>query len=160
MARPNKISVVFTEADKNAVIAKLNEGKNLMPFLVNLTIKERSDLRKMGPKSVDYVRQSLEGAIAFPGEMKANFDVAEMTKDYNLINNLLGVKIICESILESINDTMMAGGIDGIAAADEVYNSLKGSAKGNANVKAMVEKIGERFKAQGNRKPKTTPPTV
>jgi hypothetical protein len=109
----------------------------------------------MGPKSVDYVRQSLEGAIAFPNELKVNFDVAEMTKDYNLINHLLGVKIACEALLESINDTLMAGGIDSIAAADEVYKSLKDSAKGNANVKAMVEKIGERFKAQGKRTPKT-----
>lgn len=153
MSKSNKISVSFSETDKESVLEKIAEVKASLPFLVSLTIEERKKLRKMGPKSVDYVRQSLEGAKAFPDELKKSFDAVEMEKDFTLINNLLGVQIACQSILESINDTMMAGGIDAMEASDEVYASLKSSAKSNVNAKAMVDKISERFKGQG-RKPK------
>jgi hypothetical protein len=157
MSKSNKISASFSEINKEAVLVKIAEVKAMMPFLVSLTAEERKTLRKMGPKSVDYVRQSLEGAKAFPDELKKSFDVVEMEKDFTLINNLLGVQIACQSILESINDTMMAGGIDAMEAADEVYASLKSSAKSNVNAKAMVEKISERFKGQGK---KANPPTL
>ena len=70
MSKSNKISVSFSETDKETVLAKIAEVKALMPFLIGLTLEERKTLRKMGPKSVDYVRQSLEGAKAFPDELK------------------------------------------------------------------------------------------
>ena len=73
MSKSNKISASFSETDKEAVLAKIAEVKALMPFLIGLTLEERKTLRKMGPKSVDYVRQSLEGAKAFPDELKKSF---------------------------------------------------------------------------------------
>lgn len=152
MPRLNRITATFSTADKTSVIAKLNEAKVLMPFLNSLNAEERKKLRKMGPKSLAYVDQCIEGATAFPDEMKANFDLKELEKDYDLVSNLLGVRIICQALTELIDDTMMAAGIDAMGAADEVYASLKSSAKSNANVKAMVELIGKRFEGQGTSK--------
>jgi hypothetical protein len=156
MARSNKISAVFSDADKTSVVTKIDEIKTMMPFLISLTTNERIKSRKMGSKSVDYVRQCLEGAKAFPAELKQNFNTHEMERDYNLINNLLGAQVACQGLLELLNDTLMAGGVDAMEAADEVYASLKLSAKSNANVKLMVEKISQRFKGQG----KTNNPTT
>lgn len=151
MSRSNKISAVFTAAQKEAVLAKISEIKIQMPFLVTLTKKERETLRKMGPKSVAYVQQCVSGAKAFPDELKKNFDTLEFEKDYTLIFNLLDIQVACQGLLELVNDTMMAGGIDAMESSDEVYDSLKRSAKSNANVKEMVKLIGERFKGQGKR---------
>ena len=150
----NKISAVFTPAEKQTLLTKITEIKTQLPFLVTLTMEERKKLRKMGHKSVAYVQQCVAGAKAFPNEMKKNFDAVELEKDYDLIYNLLDVQVALQSLLESVNDTMMAGGIDAIKASDEVYASLKSSAKKDANVKEMVKLIAERFKGQG-RKPKT-----
>jgi hypothetical protein len=152
MSKSNKISASFSEAEKKAVMLKIEAIRADMSFLTNLTAVERKKLRKMGPKSVAYVQQCLAGAKAFPNELKKSFDTPELEKDYNLIFNLLDVQVACQSLLELIDDTMMAGGIDAMEASDEVYASLKSSAKGNASVKAMVEKISERFKGQGKKK--------
>lgn len=149
MSRTNKISANFTPKDKEGVIKKMGEAMALMPFLVNLTSEDRKHLRKMGPKSAAYVQQCLEGAIAYPGELKSNFNIAEMQKDVELLNNLLGVKVQLDSLKEKIDDTLMAAGIDAMGAADEVYQVLKIAAKSNASVKAMVELISERYKGQG-----------
>lgn len=152
MARSNKISAVFTDAEKNDVLTKINEAKALMPFLVSLTVDERKRLKGIGNKNLAYVQKCLEGALAFPDELKKNFDVAEFQKDVTLFNNLLGTQIVCQALLELVDDSMKAAGIDSMGSASEVYDSLKSSAKSNANVKAIVAEIGERFKGQGIKK--------
>jgi hypothetical protein len=148
MARTNKISADFTAAAKTAALTKINEAKTQMPFLISLPEEERKSYGNMGPKSVAYANQCLEGAIAFPNELKVNFNLVEYQKDVNLVNNLLGVRVAVASLLELVDDTMSAAGIDIMGASSEVYNSLKSSSKNNANVKAMVALISERFAAQ------------
>jgi hypothetical protein len=163
MAKSNKISAVFTVDEKKALLSKINDVKAQMPFLISLKMEERKKLRKMGPKSVAYVQQCVAGCKAFPDEMKKNFDGAELEKDFDLISNLLDIQVACQALLELLNDTMMAGGIDAMEASDEVYDSLKSSGKKDANVKEMVKLIGERFKGQGKKivpKPMPTTPAI
>lgn len=157
MARTNKISADFTAANKTAVMTKINELKALMPFLIALSEIERGLHAKMGPKSVAYVKQCLEGALAFPNELKASFSIAEFQKDAVLLENLLGVSIALTSVLELVNDTLISAGIDAMGASSEVYDSLKSSAKSNANVKATVALIGERYAGQKKPRVKKTP---
>jgi hypothetical protein len=148
MARSNKISAEFTDGAKAEALAKMLEVKNTMPFLINLTVEEKKRLRGIGNKNLFYVQKCLEGALAFPKELKVNFNVTEFEKDVALFNNLLGVQLACLSLFEMVDDTMKASGIDAMGSASEVYASLKSSAKSNANVKAIVNEIGERFAVQ------------
>ena len=151
MARTNKITGVFTDAVKVDVIAKINEAKALMPFLITLTEEERKRHKGIGNKNLSYVQKCLEGAIAFPDELKKNFDTAEFKKDVEMFNSLIGAYIACAALLEMIDDSMKAAGIDAMGSSSEVYASLKTSAKSNANVKAIVAEIAERFKGQSNK---------
>lgn len=152
MARSNKISADFSAADKDTAIQKIKDLKESMPFLVNLSVEDRKRLKGIGTKNLDYVQKCLEGALAFPDEMKKSFDVHEFQKDVSLFNNLLGVQIACLSLMELVDDSMKAAGIDSMTSASEVYNSLKSSAKNNANVKSIVAEIAIRFKGQGIKK--------
>ena len=151
MARTNKITGTFTDATKAAVITKLDEAKALMPFLITLTVEERKRLKGIGNKNLAYVQKCVEGAIAFPDELKKNFNTPEFQKDVEMFNSLIGAYINCAALLEMIDDSMKAAGIDAMGASSEVYASLKTSAKSNANVKAIVAEIGERFKGQGKK---------
>jgi hypothetical protein len=148
MARTNKISAVFAEADKNEVLTKIEELKTSMPFLISLTTDERKKLKGIGNKNLAYVQKCLEAALSFPDELKKNFDVDEFQKDVNLFNNLVRVHMICQSLTELVDDSMKAAGIDAMGSASEVYDALKSSAKSNANVKTVVNEIAERFKGQ------------
>lgn len=151
MARTNKITGVFTDSVKADVIKKINEAKTLMPFLITLNEEERKRLKGIGNKNLSYVQKCLEGALAFPDELKKNFNTAEFKKDVELFNNLIGAYVACAAFLETIDDSMKAAGIDAMGSASEVYASLKSSAKSNANVKAIVAEIAERFKGQSNK---------
>jgi len=151
MARTNKISADFKNADKDSVLVKINEARASMPFLISLTTEERKRLKGIGNKNLAYVQKCLEGALAFPDELKGSFNLAEFQRDVTLFNNLLGVQLACLALFESVDDTMKAAGIDAMGSASEVYDSLKSSAKSNANVKSIVAEIGERFKGQGKK---------
>jgi len=151
MARTSKITGTFTDATKTAVITKLNEIKALMPFLISLTVEERKKLKGIGNKNLAYVQKCLEAAIAFPDELKKNFNTPEFQKDVDMFTSLIGAHIACAAVLELIDDSMKAAGIDSMGSSSEVYASLKTSAKSNANVKAIVAEIGERFKGQGKK---------
>ena len=151
MARTNKITGTFTDAAKATVITKITEIKTLMPFLISLTVEDRKRLKGIGNKNLSYVQKCLEGAIAFPDELKKNFDTAEYKKDVEMFNSLVGAFTSCAALLELMDDSMKAAGIDAMASSSEVYASLKTSAKSNANVKAILAEIGERFKGQGNK---------
>lgn len=148
MAKTNKISAEITPEGKALILANIEEVKTMMPYLINLTTEERTKLKGIGNKNLAYVQKCLEGALAFPTEMKVNFDIAEFQRDVNLFNSLLGIQIACEALLEKVDDSMKAAGIDAMGAASEVYATLKIAAKNNANVKAIVDEIGARFVAQ------------
>ena len=159
MARTNKISAAFAETDKNEVLTKMDEVKALMPFLISLTTVERKKLKGIGNKNLAYVQKCLEAALSFPDELKKNFNVDEFQKDVNLFNNLIRVHMICQALTELVDDSMKAAGIDAMGAAAEVYDSLKSSAKSNANVKMIVSEIAERFIGQRGKSKNEAPVT-
>ena len=157
MSTTGKVSATLSDADKTAVIAKLDEILALMPFLVTITKKESHDLHKMGSKSVEYANLGVSGATTFPAEMRSGFSTAEFQKDANLSGKLLEIQVKTNMVNEMVNDTLMAVGTDTMASADEVYDQLKKAAKkGNAPAKAVVDQMALRYKGQGKKK---TPPT-
>ena len=152
MARQNKVSATLSDADQQTILTKANEIKALLPFLLNLSNTERKKFRKMGPKSVDYVALCVTGAQDFSNTLANDFNVTEFGNDAGLIVSLTRIHTVLQSITEGLGDTLLAAGSDAMAGADEVYGSLKGAAKRDANVKALVEQIGQRFKGQGKKK--------
>ncbi len=155
MARQNLISAALDNALATDVLQKVNNSKELLPFLINLSKEQRKKYRKMGPKSVDYVADTQTGAKQFPNSMPKDFPIDEFEKDATLIKQLFPILVASQSFTEALNDTILALGSDCMKEADEVYNYLKLAAKTDANAKALVEQIARRFKGQGKVKPAT-----
>jgi hypothetical protein len=152
MAKNNLISAVLSDADRDAAKAAIATAKGKMPFLITLNETEKKGKRKMGQKSVEYVRLNLRGAKNFPQYLLASFDSPEFEKDITLISQLWEVRIVLASLLESIDDTMSAAAMDSMKSSDEVYDYLKKAAKKDAAVKTLVEEIAKRFEGQGIKK--------
>ncbi len=157
----NRISANLPDVKKQEVLEIIAKIKEDMPFLISLNKDVRSKDRKMGANSVQYVQQNLQGAISFPQLIPSKVDAAEFAKDVNLISRLWEIRVPLASLLESIDDTMMAAGIDAMSSADLVYGYLKTGAKNDSSVKTLVDEIAKRFKGQKTNKKKdtTTPQT-
>ena len=152
MSRQNLISVQVEDAVTETVLNQINDAKRALPFLINLSKENRKKFRKMGPKSVDYVNDTLLGANQFPESLPQDFSVEEFSKDAILIRQLYPLLVASEALTEALNDTILAVGSDSMKEADEVYGFLKMAAKTNANAKTIVDQISKRFKGQGKRK--------
>ncbi|MGB4400230.1 MAG: hypothetical protein WBJ10_12740 [Daejeonella sp.] len=141
----NKVSAVLNDADKTAVLEALAQVKEKMPFLINMTGKERHKSRKMGAKSVEYVNLSLQSSQTFGFLMPPSVDITEFAKDVSLINQLVAIRMELGALLEGIDDTMTAAGADAMHFSDLVYSYLKTGARTNAGVKGITAEIAKRF---------------
>ena len=155
MARKNRISKTLAATDRDSVLTKMDEAKTVLSFLTNLSNEERKKLRKMGPKSVEYVKDCLNGANNFSDSLAKSFDITEFGNDVALYDMLLPIQVKVQAIAEAVKDTLMAVGSDCMEQADEVYGSLKAAAKRDANAKTLVEQIGRRYAAQKKPRKKT-----
>lgn len=54
MPDDNRISAAITDANKTAILQKINEIRALLPFLINLTPEERQTLPKLGDKTLAF----------------------------------------------------------------------------------------------------------
>jgi hypothetical protein len=155
MSTSSRISAEIIPADKQAVLTSIAEAQAKLPFLVSLTIDERKTLRKMGQESIPYVEDTLRAVKAFPDALPPSFDKAEFERDANLVTSLRDIQIAANAFSETIDDTIMAAGVDAMSAADLAYGYLKTAAKNNVNLKQLVDQIGKRFEGQGKKTPKT-----
>jgi hypothetical protein len=152
MSRQNLVSAVLDPTVGKTILKQINDSKEAMTFLVNLSKEQRKGLRKMGPKSVDYVNDTLVGAQQFKNSLANDFPLEEFEKDAALIKQLYPILVAAQSLAEALSDTVLALGTDCMKEADESYKFLKIAAKTDANAKTQVDLIARRFKGQGNRK--------
>jgi hypothetical protein len=151
MARQNLISATLEQKTATTVLQQINDSRDALSFLINLSKVQRKGLRRMGPKSVDYVNDNLVAAGQFPNSLPADFPMGEFEKDAVLVKQLYPILVAAQTLTEKLSDTMLALGTDCMKEADEAYGYLKIAAKTDASAKTIVDKISKRFKGQGKK---------
>lgn len=141
------ISPEKMKAIKEAI--KLIDGD--LPFLISLTIDEKKALIKLGPKSIDFVRDCANVADNYPQILPASFDSGELSKDSLLFEQLSELKMLLNSLNEKINDTTTALGNQAMKSSLTVYDYVKTAAKSQPGLKTVVEDLQKRFKGQGKK---------
>jgi hypothetical protein len=150
----NSVSADFPAADYEKVMEAMATIRELMPFLIKLSEKERSTLPKLGDKSRAFVDKALDVAIQTPDFLPRGFSIEEMERAVKLFAELNEVQMAMMQLLELINDTVTAVGSDAYNAALSVY----GHAKMNKEAYALdnvIQELSQRF-AHRNR-PKKQP---
>lgn len=155
MNQSNKVSGKTTEKDLNVLMSAVDELTAKIPYLVNLSIEERKQSRKLGAKSVEYVHQCIQVANTFPNLMSKDFSLEEFQNDLDMYMRLSRFQLHLNVFVEALNDTIFAAGSDAMIAADLIYSNLKRNSKYDPSAKLMLETIGERFKGQGNKSTKS-----
>lgn len=146
MLSKNKISASVPSGEKDEILTKIAEIRSKLSFLMNLTKDERSQLRKMGNKNNAYVVDCLRAGQAFPEILPSTINIPELQKDLDLATSLNEMAVPLRSLLEGIEDTIMAAGSDAIMTADQIYAYLKQGAKENNNIKAQLQMVSSHFK--------------
>ncbi|MES2619499.1 MAG: hypothetical protein V4615_01510 [Bacteroidota bacterium] len=108
------------------ISTKLNEVAVLLdPYVVNLTMGERSTLYKMGPTRNSLVQKTIQVCDTHPIMVPVFVSVQDLKDDYEGYGQLSPLLLQAQQIAESINDTMMARGSEALTqGVKPVYNSV------------------------------------
>lgn len=144
MTNPN-LSAELTPAEITEIKHALEIIKEKLPFLVNLTPKQRKELFKMGPKSLYFVEYAVQVVSNHPEIMSATFSVAEFTKDFNLARSLSDITVVSNPLFEGMSDTQMLAGVEAMKAANLVYAQVKLAAKGDSSFDSIRLEMKRRY---------------
>ncbi|MEQ9553487.1 MAG: hypothetical protein RIM23_28175 [Coleofasciculus sp. G3-WIS-01] len=140
------ISASLSDTDIEEINIALQTIEQKLPFLINLSPKERHDLYKMGDKSLAFVNNSLNAAQSNPGILPANFSTEEFERDYQLALRLSELLIRLEQLTEKVDDTLIAVGSEAMKTSLTVYDYVKMASKTTPGLKSVAEQLKERFK--------------
>ncbi len=126
---------------------KISESIALLnPYIVSLTPEERSDLAKLGDKTLAFVEKTKSHSTDNPQLRPAYFNPDEFAVDYNDFSNLRPLLNQVEQLLHNIEDTMMLAGSEAYIASLSFYNSAKDAAKRDVpGAKAVYDDLKVRF---------------
>jgi hypothetical protein len=140
----NRVSANLSQADKDAVIAALATIKAKLPFLIDIPTEERKTMLKMGDKSRAFVQKTMELINQNDEFLPRAFEVEEMQKDVQLLNDLYPILQAVNQLQELMDDTVMVVSSEAYAAALVAYRYAKDSGLG-AGLDGVVDDIGRRF---------------
>ncbi len=140
------ISAVLSDADRDAILAKLREAWGLMPFLINLTPDEMKTLPKMGEKSVSFVEKSLDYAKANPNLIPPYLDAGELIKDVILVKQLQPIQNLLNEFFDAVEGTYTAVGSEAYVESLTFYNTVRDASKRNVpGSEAIYQDLRKRF---------------
>jgi hypothetical protein len=140
------ISAELSDENKNLVIQKAREIKEILSFLVNLSVEERKTLPVMGPGSIKFTEDSLGYAEKHPNIVAPYLDIAEQRRDLTLAKQLYDIIEVIGPLWEEITDTYMAVGAEAFAAGRVFYKSLKAASdQGVPGTDTIAADLGRRY---------------
>ncbi len=140
--------------DLDTIKTSLKAVQTKMPFLIHLSVQERRRFLKMGDKSLAFVTNSLSAAQSNPEILPSSFDVASLSRDYQLSRDLLEVQTLLRQLNEQVDDTLLAVGSEAMTNSLSIYDYVKAAAKREPGLKGLAEQLGERFKKIRRRSPR------
>nr|VFK60591.1 MAG: hypothetical protein BECKTC1821F_GA0114240_10477 [Candidatus Kentron sp. TC] len=151
------IDASLSPEDVQAIEAAFQTILEKLPFLVNLTPKERRSLFKTGVDSVSFIENALNAAQDYPDILPATFKTEELKSDVDLFSVLTDIGTIAASVASEIDDTRLAVGSEAMEKGTQVYNYVKTAAKTTPGLKPVADQLGQRFKKAGRHKKHAEP---
>ena len=147
----NVVSLALSAEQVEAVNKALDVLEKNLEGLISLSVEERSELRKMGPKSEMFARKAYDVMVQSPEILPGTFELAEFTADIEALDQLRPLFTRIAALAGRADDTEMALGSDIYSAALEGYRFAKLAGKGAA-LDELRAQAAVRFAGQGRRK--------
>ena len=146
MSNDKRISEEITDETKTLVLAKFQEIRELLPFLINLSPGEKSGIPTISTErgAMDAVFHSEMGA--HPELVPGYVEMAEMARDRELRGDLLEILQRSREICDALEDTAHVAGSDVLLGYLSFYNSVQQAAKrGVAGATTLLDNLARFF---------------
>lgn len=128
----------------------------IKPFTLSLSVEQRSNSYKMGPRRYAYVKTAERIGQQYEDAMPRQFVPADFSGTIALIEKLQNIKSIIAQLDEQIDDTLMAARIDAMTYTKQVHDSLKMANVINPSYDTPLRELDD-FNARAAAEDTTTP---
>ncbi|MEO7098046.1 MAG: hypothetical protein ABI162_01705 [Luteolibacter sp.] len=159
MSNNNRISAVLTAADLASAEASLDSVRPKLPFLISLTSDARSKLLKLGDGRVALDEDAHALMQDHPTLVPSYIDKVELEKDRTLRQQLDGLRLSVQALLDDIESTEMQLGAEMLQVYLGFYSNAKEAEKrGIPAAKTVVDVLGKYFARSGKATPAAATP--
>ena len=134
----NVVSLVLSAEQLDQARKALGMLEQSLVDLISLSVEQRQELRKMGPKSEMFARKAHEVVLQNPDSMPRSFDIEAFTEDLLALDQLRPLFLRITALARRTKDTEMALGSDLHKAKLGAYLSVEAAGKG-----AGLDKLSE-----------------
>ena len=99
-------SVSLSDTDLAAIINKVNELKQLLPPMPDLTPKERQRLSKLGTKSRGFAQLAIETAKADPGVLPQSVSLGTLVAQNDLMEDISLIQTHVSDVKSKLDDAL------------------------------------------------------
>lgn len=157
MTTSNRVSATLTTSDRETILNAIETIKQAMPFLVNLTAEDRKTMPKVSDRGRGFMLNSLEAAQKHTDCLPRSFDVEEMRKDVQMIEDLYPILLALGELYSLVDDTYFTVHSEAYAAALKVYDAAKSHAD-MPGMKIVVEQLKQQFARRNKKESSETAP--
>jgi hypothetical protein len=140
----NLISTLLPTADAATNVTKINAVKDAFkPYAVSFTDKNKVGVRTMSTDRKGYAMDVSEIATQYPDYLSRQ-DTPQELEDKLAYDKTLGTVIVAvKGLLELLEDTQIANGIDIMKLVDRYVGSLQNAREQSGELDAAMEKVDE-----------------
>lgn len=147
----NMISLALSAEQLAEVNKALDVVEEKLAGFISLSVDDRAELRKMGPKSEMFARKAHDVLVQSPEILPGTFELADFTEDFTALDQLRPLFTRIAALAGRADDTEMALGSDIYNAALEAYRYAKLAGKGAA-LDELRAQARVRFSGQSRRR--------
>ena len=137
----NKLSETVSPEVETEVIQFFKEAQDVkLPFLVELTPKERKHLAKLGRKQVDFVDKAFLSASGAPELLPGHVSLEEFARDKDLRTSLLKMKEESKKFEKKLDDTILLVEAEMYRSARLFYHSARAAANEGVDAANLIAK--------------------
>ena len=153
----NLISLTIDSSRFTAIEAAVTALEKELVDFVELSVEQRRELLKLGPKTEVFCRATIEVMERNPGALPADFDLNAIRQDRVAIDQVRPLLSRLRMLVSRVQDTEMALGSDLYKAALDGYRFAKATGSG-----AMLDELRVQASPlfKGNPKPRSDDDTA
>ena len=136
------LQINFDDEDLELALQDLKNCINKLPFMVNLTNKEKSSYMRMGSKSTVFIKTALMYYQTNPNLQLPVLNLTEWQNDFDNYRRLEILLAQAQTLVEGISDTVIALRMENMAAARGFYKIAQMAATQNVpGIDAIVQDL-------------------
>jgi hypothetical protein len=147
----NRLNITMTAAQVTAVKGAIATINTNMPFLIGLTVDERSALPKIDVSNKAFTQDAINAAVNNSAMLPSFINTAAMQSDLQLYDQIDELRGMIAQVLEKLEDTQMLAGSEAYVSALTTYKLIgAAAAAGIAGSDAVQSQLSARFSNNGS----------